>query len=78
MTIRNQDITREPLGRLEARFLAKMGMRPTFSTEDARQALGHQAADPTRFMNVASDECERRMWTWSNWSDLSPVRDATP
>lgn len=48
MTKRNQDITRAPLGKIEARFLTKMGTRPTFSTEDARQALGHQAGDPTR------------------------------
>ena len=48
MTQGNQNITREPLGRIEARFLAKMGTRPTFSTEDARQALGHKVGDPTR------------------------------
>ncbi len=48
MTQGNQNITREPLGRIEARFLAKMGTRFTFSIEDARQALGHKMGDPTR------------------------------
>lgn len=48
MTKRMQNVTRSPLGRTEARFLAKMGTKPTFSSEDARQALGHKADDPTR------------------------------
>lgn len=43
-----QNITREPLGRLEARFLAKVAVRPTFSIEDARQVLGHGVDGPTR------------------------------
>ena len=48
MTKVTQNITRSPLGRTEARFLAKMGTRLTFSIEEARQVLGHKADDPTR------------------------------
>jgi predicted transcriptional regulator of viral defense system len=48
MTNGAQDITRSPLGRMEARFLAKMGVRPTFSIQDARRVLGHKESDPTR------------------------------
>ena len=48
MTKVTQNITRSPLGRNEARFLAKMGTRITFSIEEARQVLGHKADDPTR------------------------------
>lgn len=48
MTNGAQDITRSPLGRMEARFLAKIGVRPTFSIEDARRVLGHRETDPTR------------------------------
>jgi predicted transcriptional regulator of viral defense system len=48
MTNGTQNITRSPLGRVEARFLAKIATRPTFSTERAREALGHKAEDPTR------------------------------
>jgi len=48
MTNGVQNVTRSPLGRMEARFLAKMGTRATFSTEDARRVLGHKADDPTR------------------------------
>lgn len=43
-----QNITRSPLGRTEARFLARIGIRPTFSIEDARRVLGHREDDPTR------------------------------
>ena len=43
-----QNITRSPLGRKEARFLAKTGTRPTFSIADARRILGHKESDPTR------------------------------
>lgn len=42
-----QNITRSPLGRSEARFLAKIGARPTFSIFIARQVLGHKKDDPT-------------------------------
>lgn len=48
MTNGTQDITRSPLGRMEARFLAKIGVRPTFSIVDARRVLGHRESDPTR------------------------------
>src|SRR4030042_1613575 len=48
MTKVSQNITRSPLGRTEARFLAKMGTRLTFSIEETRQVLGHKAEDPTR------------------------------
>lgn len=48
MTNGMQNITRSPLGRVEARFLARIGIRPTFSIEDARRALGHKESDPTR------------------------------
>jgi len=48
MTKVSQNTTRSPLGRMEAGFLAKMGTRITFSIEEARHALGHQAGDPTR------------------------------
>ena len=48
MTKVSQNITRSPLGKTEARLLAKMGTRLTFSIEEARQVLGHKADDPTR------------------------------
>lgn len=48
MTNGAQNITRSPLGRMEARFLAKIGIRPTFSIQDARRVLGHRESDPTR------------------------------
>src|SRR4030065_1359646 len=48
MTNGVQNITRSPLGRMEARFLAKIGIRPTFSIQDARRVLGHRESDPTR------------------------------
>jgi predicted transcriptional regulator of viral defense system len=48
MTNGIQNITRSPLGRTEARFIAKMGIRPTFSIEDARRILDHKESDPTR------------------------------
>lgn len=48
MTNGIQNITRSPLGRTEARFLAKIGVLPTFSIADARRALGHKKNDPTR------------------------------
>lgn len=48
MTNGVQNVTRSPLGRAEARFLAKVGSRPTFSIANAREVLGHKAEDPTR------------------------------
>jgi len=48
MTNGMQNITRSPLGRLEARFLARIGIRPTFGMSDARRVLGHKENDPTR------------------------------
>src|SRR4030043_1548386 len=48
MTNGAQNITRSPLGRMEARFLAKVGIHPTFSIQDARRVLGHRESDPTR------------------------------
>jgi predicted transcriptional regulator of viral defense system len=48
MTKGAQNITRSPLGRTEARFLAKIGVRHTFSIADARRVLGHRETDPTR------------------------------
>jgi predicted transcriptional regulator of viral defense system len=43
-----QNLTRSPLGRTEARFLARIGIRPTFSIDEARHVLGHKDSDPTR------------------------------
>jgi len=48
MTNGVQNITKGALGRMEARFLAKIGIRPTFSINDARRALGHGESEPTR------------------------------
>jgi predicted transcriptional regulator of viral defense system len=48
MTIGVHNITRSPLGRIEARFLAKIGVHPTFSIQDARNVLSHKESDPTR------------------------------
>src|SRR3972149_5473296 len=42
-----QNITRDPLGKIEAGFLAKAGVHPTFSLAFARQILGHTKDDPT-------------------------------
>lgn len=42
-----QNITRDPLGKIEAAFLAKAGSQPTFSLALARQILGHKKSDPT-------------------------------
>ena len=36
-----QNITREPRGKMEAGFLARAGVHPTFSLAFARQILGH-------------------------------------
>lgn len=48
MTNDIQNITRSPLGRTEARFLAKIGTHQTFSIADARRVLRHKESDPTR------------------------------
>ena len=48
MTNGMHNITKSALGKAEARFIAKIGTRPTFSIEDARRVLGHKESDPTR------------------------------
>jgi predicted transcriptional regulator of viral defense system len=48
MTIVSQNITKSPLGRIEAQFVAKMGSKITFSIDDARQVLGQKKEDHTR------------------------------
>jgi len=48
MTNGAQNITRSPLGRSEARFLAKVGALATFSIAHAREVLEHKSDDPTR------------------------------
>lgn len=48
MTNGMQNITRSPLGRIEARFLARIGNHPTFNIAGARRILGHKESDPTR------------------------------
>lgn len=50
------NITREPLGRKEARFLARMATKPTFSTEDARHLFSKDL--PSQFL----DRLERKGW----------------
>jgi predicted transcriptional regulator of viral defense system len=42
-----QNITRSPLGKREAGFLAKAGIHPVFGLAFARQILGHTKDDPT-------------------------------
>ena len=42
-----QNITKGQLGKMEAAFLAKAGVHPTFTLAFARQALGHTKDDPT-------------------------------
>jgi len=48
MTIVSQNITKSPLGRIEAQFIAKMGSKITFSIDDARQVLSQKGEDHTR------------------------------
>ena len=43
----DQNITRGQLGKIEAAFLAKAGVHPTFSLALARQILGHTKNAPT-------------------------------
>ena len=54
-----QNITRGPLGRLETRFLAKVGAKPIFSIDDARHVLGRKGKD-----NIPQflDRLERKGW----------------
>jgi predicted transcriptional regulator of viral defense system len=42
-----QNITKGQLGKMEAAFLAKAGVHPTFTLTFARQTLGHTKDDPT-------------------------------
>lgn len=59
MTNGAQNITREPLGKLEAQFLTKVAVRPAFSIEEARQLLRHGKEGPTRqFL----DRLQRKGW----------------
>jgi predicted transcriptional regulator of viral defense system len=48
MTIAEPTLTRSPLGKIEARFLARVGSQATFSIADARRVLGQRPGDPTR------------------------------
>jgi len=48
MTNVSQNITKAPLGRIEARFIAKVGSRLTFSINEARQVLSPNGEDHTR------------------------------
>ncbi|MBM4348352.1 MAG: hypothetical protein FJ106_00400 [Deltaproteobacteria bacterium] len=48
MTNVSQNITKAPLGRIEARFIAKVGSRLTFSIDEARQVLDPNGEDNTR------------------------------
>ena len=42
-----RNITKGQLGKMEAAFLAKAGVHPTFGLAFARQVLGHKKDDPT-------------------------------
>ncbi len=48
MTNGDQNITREPLGKIETQFLTKVATRPAFSIEEARELLRHGKDGPTR------------------------------
>lgn len=54
-----QNITRGSLGKREAAFLAYVGVRPTFTIQDARKALGHKPGGPT---SAFLDRLERKGW----------------
>ena len=56
MINRGQNITREPLGRNETRFLVKMAATPTFSIEEARSAFAKDL--PPQFL----DRLQRKGW----------------
>lgn len=51
-----RNITREPLGRMEARFLARVAIKPTFSIDEARRLFPE--ALPPQFL----DRLERKGW----------------
>jgi predicted transcriptional regulator of viral defense system len=54
-----QNVTKEALGRTEARFLARVGVKPTFSIDDARRFFGSEGKD-----NIPQflDRLERKGW----------------
>jgi len=54
-----QSITRGPLGRQEAKFLADLGGSPTFTIQDARKALKRAPEDPT---SAFLKRLERKGW----------------
>ena len=51
-----QTIIREPIGRMEARFLAKMATKPTFSMDEARRLFSNELSP--QFL----DHLERKGW----------------
>jgi predicted transcriptional regulator of viral defense system len=51
-----QTITREPLGRMETRFLMKMAAKPTFNIDEAREVFSKNL--PPQFV----DRLERKGW----------------
>ena len=54
-----QNITRGPLGRIETRFLARVGAKPIFSIDDARHLLGSEGkGNIPQFL----DRLERKGW----------------
>jgi len=56
MNIDGRTITREPLGRTEARFLARIATKPTFSIDEARRLFSKEL--PPQFL----DHLERKGW----------------
>jgi predicted transcriptional regulator of viral defense system len=54
MNIDGQHITREPIGRTEARFLARIATKPTFSIDEARRLFSKEL--PPQFL----DHLERK------------------
>lgn len=54
-----QNITKSPLGKKEAQFLAEVGPKGLFTTEETRQILGHKVGDPTaQFL----EKLEKKGW----------------
>lgn len=55
----SQNITKEPLGRIEARFLGRVAARPIFSIDDARRFFGSEGKN-----NIPQflDRLERKGW----------------
>jgi len=51
-----RNLTREPLGRIEARFLTRVAIKPTFSIDEARRLFPE--ALPPQFL----DRLERKGW----------------